>query len=69
MCGTNGTEEKCVHGFGPKIGRVKTIRRWEYNIEVDVKETEHKCMDWIHLAQDINQWRALVNKVMNLRVP
>jgi hypothetical protein len=26
-------------------------------------------MDWIHLAQDSNQWRALVNMVMKLRVP
>jgi hypothetical protein len=26
-------------------------------------------MDWIHLTQDMNKWRALVNTVMNLRIP
>jgi hypothetical protein len=32
----------------------------------DVEEIEWKGVDWIHLAQDRNQWRALVNAVMNL---
>jgi hypothetical protein len=32
-------------------------------------ETEWSGLDWIHLAQDKDQWRALVNTVMNLRVP
>jgi hypothetical protein len=36
---------------------------------MDVRETEWDGMDWIDLAQDRNQWRALVNTVMNLRVP
>jgi hypothetical protein len=27
------------------------------------------CMDWIHLAQDMDRWRALVNTIMNLRIP
>jgi hypothetical protein len=39
------------------------------NIIMDVKEIEWSVMDWIYLAQDRDQWRALVNKIMKLRVP
>jgi hypothetical protein len=42
---------------------------WVDNIKTDLKETEWDCMDCIDLAQDRDQWRALVNTVMNLRVP
>jgi hypothetical protein len=44
-------------------------RRWEDNIRMDVRDLGWGGMDWIDLAQDRNQWRALVNTVMNLRVP
>jgi hypothetical protein len=47
----------------------KPIRRWEDNIKVDLREIGWSGMDWIHLAQDRDQWRALVNTVMDLRVP
>jgi hypothetical protein len=43
--------------------------RWEDNIRTDVREIWWEDMDWIHLVQDRNQWRALVNTIMNLRVP
>jgi hypothetical protein len=43
-------------------------RRWEDNIKMDLKEVEWG-MDWIELAQDRDRWRALVNAVMNLRIP
>jgi hypothetical protein len=44
-------------------------RRWEDNIIMDLRETGWDGMDWIDLAQDRDQWTALVNTVMNLRVP
>jgi hypothetical protein len=39
------------------------------NIEMDLREIGWDGMDWIDLAQDRDQWRALVNTEMNLRVP
>jgi hypothetical protein len=44
-------------------------RRWVDNIKMNLGEIEWDGMDWINLAQDRDQWRALVNTVMNLRVP
>jgi hypothetical protein len=40
-----------------------------YNIKMDLREIGWDGMDWIDLAKDMNQWRALVNTIMNLRVP
>jgi hypothetical protein len=42
--------------------------RWVDNIKMDLREIRWESMDWIELAQDRDQWRALVNTV-NLRVP
>jgi hypothetical protein len=42
---------------------------WIDNIEMDLLEMELSVVDWIGLAQDRYRWRALVNSVMNLRVP
>jgi hypothetical protein len=39
------------------------------NIKMDLIEIGWDGMDWIDLAQDRDQWKALVNTVMNLRVP
>jgi hypothetical protein len=44
-------------------------RRWEDNIKMDLKEIGFGDVDLIHWAPDRDRWRALVNKVMNLRVP
>jgi hypothetical protein len=52
-------------GKGP-LGRPR--RRWEDNIRMDLREIRWCGMDWIDLAQDRDQWRALVKTVMNLRV-
>jgi hypothetical protein len=43
--------------------------RWQDNSRMDLREIGWGGMDWINLAQDRNQWRALVNMVMNLQVP
>jgi hypothetical protein len=43
--------------------------RWIDNIKMDLSEIGLNVVDWIGLAQDRYRWRALVNSVMNLRVP
>jgi hypothetical protein len=43
--------------------------RWVDNIKMDLREIGWDGVGWIDLAQDRHQWRALVNTVMNLRVP
>jgi len=43
--------------------------RWEDNIKMNLRGVGCGGMDWIELAQDRDRWRALVNVVMNLRVP
>jgi len=49
------------------LGRPR--RRWEDNIKKDLQEVGCGRMDWIKLAKDRDRWRALMNAVMNLRVP
>jgi hypothetical protein len=44
-------------------------RRWEDNIKMDLREIRIDGAKWIWLAQDRVQWRAIVNTVINLRVP
>jgi hypothetical protein len=47
----------------------RTRRRWVDNIKIDLGETEWGDVDWIGLFRDRDKWRALVNALMNLRVP
>ena len=49
------------------LGRPR--RRWEDNIKMDLQEVECGAIDWIEVGQERDRWRALVNAVMNLRVP
>jgi hypothetical protein len=49
------------------LGRPR--RRWVDNIKMDLREKGWDGVNWVDLAQDRDQWRALVNTVMNLRVP
>jgi hypothetical protein len=72
-CSTNGEKR---NAFGILVGKPegkrplgRPRRRWEDNIRMDRREIECGGMDWIDLAQDRDQWRALVNTVMKLRVP
>jgi hypothetical protein len=72
QCSTNG-EKKNAHRLlvgKPKGKRSleRPRRRWEDNIRIDLG-VGWGDVDWIGLAKDRNRWRALVNSVMNLRVP
>jgi hypothetical protein len=49
------------------LGRLR--RKWIDNIKMDLSVIGLSVVDWIGLAQDRYRWRALVNSVMNLRVP
>jgi hypothetical protein len=51
------------------IGRPKRRREDSRPIKMDLSEIRWKDVDWIHLAQDRDRFRALVNTVMNLQVP
>jgi hypothetical protein len=58
--------ERTPEGKRP-LGRPRC--RWEDNIKIDVGEIGWGDVDWIGLAKDRNRWRAVVNSVLNLRVP
>jgi hypothetical protein len=69
-CDAHGGGEGCILGRPEgrrPLGRLR--RRWEDNIKMDLGEMGFGDVDWIHLAQDRDRWRALVNMAMNLRVP
>jgi hypothetical protein len=62
---------RTICGWKPEgkrpLGRTRC--RWDDDTRIDLKEIGWEGVDWMHLAQDRDQWRALVNTVMNLRVP
>jgi hypothetical protein len=70
---TNGEEEECIDDIGGEARWKETTgrprRRWMDNIKMDLREIGWDGMDWIDLTQDRYKWKALVNTVMNLRVP
>jgi hypothetical protein len=72
-CSTNGEKRNvCRILVGNSEGNKplrRPRRRWVDNIKMDLREIGWFGMDWIDLAQDRDQWRALMNAVMNLRVP
>jgi hypothetical protein len=49
------------------LGRMR--HKWEDDIKIDVREIWFGGVDWVHLVQDMGWWPALMNTVMNLRVP
>ena len=64
-----GVYRVLVGKSGGKIQLGRPRSRWENNSAMDLQEVGCGGMDWIELAQDMDRWRALVNAVMNLRVP
>jgi hypothetical protein len=72
-CSTNGERGNVYRILVRKpegrrpLGRPR--RRWVDNIKMDFREIAWDGIDWIHLAQDRDQWRSLVNTVLNVRVP
>jgi hypothetical protein len=63
----------CKNSVGFQIVKVTQLgrprRRWVDNIRTDLGEVGWGEVDWIGLAKDRKRWRALVNSVLNLRVP
>jgi hypothetical protein len=67
---TNGAKRNAYRILVGRTERKRPLerqrRRWVDNIKIDLREIGWCGMDWIDLAQDRDQWRALVNMVMNL---
>jgi hypothetical protein len=72
-CSTNGDKRHAYRIFVGKPGGKRPLERpgcrWLNNIKMDIGEIGWGGMDWMDLAQDRDQWRALVDTVMNLQVP
>jgi hypothetical protein len=72
-CSTNGEKRNTYRLLVGKpegkrpLGRQR--RRWVDNIRMDLGEVEWGDVGWTGLVKDRNRWRALVNSVLNLRVP
>jgi hypothetical protein len=73
ICSAYGRNYKCAQLLvGKPEGERppgRPTRRWENNIRMNLGEIGRKGVDWMHVAQDRNQWRALANTVMNVWVP
>jgi len=67
-----GSNEKFIQNFGQKKWKKplrRHMHRWEGSIIMDLRKIGWEDVEWIHLAQDKDDWWALVNTVMNLQVP
>jgi hypothetical protein len=63
--------EEIKNAFGVLVGKPEVKRpvgrsgyRWENGVRIDFREIGWEVVDWIHLAQDREMWRAVVNTVM-----
>jgi hypothetical protein len=72
-CSTDGTIRNAYSVLVEKPEGKRPCRRlrhtWEDNIRMYLREIKQECVDWMHLAQDRDQWQALVSMVMNFQVP
>jgi hypothetical protein len=68
-CSTNGEKRKAYRKLERKRPLGRPRRRWVDNIRMDLGEVGWCDVDWIGVAKDRKRWRALVNSVLNLRVP
>jgi hypothetical protein len=72
-CNTNGEKRNAYRILAGKPEGKKPLRRpkrrWVVNIKMELREIEWGGMDWFDLAEDRDQWRVLVNTVMNFWVP
>jgi hypothetical protein len=65
-------ERRACKGLVGKPEGRRPLRKLRYrrkDIKMDLNERGYENVDWVHLAQDKDQWQALVNTVMSLRVP
>jgi hypothetical protein len=76
MGGSRSTNGEKINSYRLLVGKPEGKRplgrsrgRWVDNIRMDLGEVGWGNVDWIGLAQDRKRWRALVNSVLNLRVP
>jgi hypothetical protein len=71
-CSTNGEKRNAyrilVRKPEGKRPPERSRLRWVDNMKMNLREIDWSCMDWIDLVKGRDQWRALVNTVMNLRV-
>ena len=73
MYACGGKQDRCIQGLvgsaeeNRPFGRTRL--RWKDDIKIDLQEVGGGGMDWIDLAWERNRWLALVNAVINLRVP
>jgi hypothetical protein len=71
-CNTHGEMRNAYKIFVDKsegkrlLGRPR--RRWKDNIRMELREIDWECVDWIHRGQNRDNWRAVVNTVMNIWV-
>jgi hypothetical protein len=72
-CSMNGEKRNAYRILVRKPEGKRPLRRprhrWVDNIKIDPRKIGLGGMDWIDLAQDRDQWKALTNTVMNLQVP
>jgi hypothetical protein len=72
-CSTNGEKRNACRELVEKPERKRPLRRQRHryvdNTKMDLREIGWDGMGWIYLAQDRDQWKALVNMVMNPRIP